>query len=434
MSDNVPLAVEQRAVSAPPATTSTAPPASGDELAVAQATVRRERDAWASSLGRWDLFYAVLFAGTLLIVEASTMSTTARVIAAVALAAMVPWYLLIGRRLILASGPQPEIRGTIYLAGIVVLFAVADSQQPNVWFIAFALCPQCYQLASPRRAIVPAAAMNLIGGASIGYANQSRGGIESAAGLAICGIAFLLVYSGYITRIITQSDERANLIAQLDATRAELSQVSREAGVMAERQRLATEIHDTLAQGFSSILMLIQAADAQLGPEAGTARRQLDLAAQTARENLAEARSLVTGLAPAHLEASTLADALRRITERCGAESGIAASFGLAGDDRPLSAATEVVLLRAGQEALANVRKHAVAAAVTVRLAYACDRVRLEVTDDGTGFDPALVSGGYGLRGMRTRVDEAGGTVTVRSAPTRGTSVLVEVPVPEVAA
>jgi signal transduction histidine kinase len=87
------------------------------------------------------------------------------------------------------------------------------------------------------------------------------------------------------------------------------------------------------------------------------------------------------------------------------------------------------VLLRAGQEALANVRKHAAAGSVAVCLRYASDFVRLEVTDDGSGFDPAQVNGGYGLSGMRARVDEAGGTVAVRSAPAQGTSVQVEVPI-----
>jgi signal transduction histidine kinase len=197
---------------------------------------------------------------------------------------------------------------------------------------------------------------------------------------------------------------------------------------MAERQRLAGEIHDTLAQGFSSILMLIQAAEAQLELSPETARSQLGLAAQTARENLAEARTLVGGLASAQLQAGTLEDALRRITERASAELGLQATFATDGTSRRLSAATEVVLLRTGQEALANVRKHAGAHNVAVQLCYSGDSVRLEVTDDGAGFDPALVNGGYGLRGMRARVDEAGGTFAVRSAPCEGTFVQVEVP------
>ena len=384
-------------------------------------------DAWDTGMARWDLFYGIVFAATMIIVLVSSHGSS-RIVATCALAAMLPWYLLVGRPHILSAESQPSARGTIYLVGVLVLYAAAASQDPNTWYLAFALIPQCYLVTSARRAVWPAIALNLIGAVSVGYANRSASGIAIAAGLAAFGIAFAVVYSGYIVRIIEQSAERADLIAQLETTRAELAEVSRQAGAMAERQRLATEIHDTLAQGFSSILMLLQAADAQLERAPGGARAQLDLAAQTARENLAEARSLVSGLASAQLEAGTLTDALRRVASRSGAELGIDASFELAGPDRALPAATEVVLLRTGQEALANVRKHASATTVAVRLCYATDLVRLEVTDDGVGFDPTAVNGGYGLRGMRGRVAEAGGTVTVRSAPGEGTSVLVEVP------
>lgn len=124
-------------------------------------------------------------------------------------------------------------------------------------------------------------------------------------------------------------------------------------------------------------------------------------------------------LAAAQLDGGTLPDALRRLSQAPGAD----ASFGLSGTPRPLPMATEVVLLRVCQEALANVRKHACAQSAAVRLGYTPDAVRLEVSDDGTGFDPARVNGGFGLRGMRTRVAEAGGTLTVRSSPGTGTQV-----------
>ena len=384
-------------------------------------------DAWDTGMARWDLFYAIVFVAALIIVEVSSHGTQ-RVVGLGALAAMLPWYLLVGRPHILSAESKPSVGGTVYLTGIVALFAVAASQDPNTWYLAFALCPQCYHVTTARRAIVPAVALNLIGAASVGYAEHSGSGVAIAVGLAAFGIAFAVIYSGYMLRIIEQSTERADLITQLEATRAELAGVSREAGALAERQRLASEIHDTLAQGFSSILMLMQAAEAQLERSPGTARGQLELAAQTARDNLAEARTLVSGLAPAQLQAGTLTDALRRITGRSAAELGIDARFEIAGPDRALPAAIEVVLLRTGQEALANVRKHAAASTVTVLLCYSADVVRLEVTDDGVGFDPAVVNGGYGLRGMRGRVAEAGGIVTVSSAPGDGTSVQVEVP------
>jgi len=341
---------------------------------------------------------------------------------------MAPWYLLLGRPHMRSQSGMMSRRAVAYMTGIVLLFAVADLQAPNAWFMAIAILPQCYHVLPSRRALIPVITMTAIAASSVAYHDQSLSGAITAGALAVAIIAFSMIYGGYVVGIVTQSLERADLISQLEATRAELAEVSRQAGVLAERQRLAGEIHDTLAQGFSSILMLIQAADAQLDHTPDTAHAQLALAAQTARENLAEARTLVTGLASAQLEAGTLTDALRRLTERSAAELGINTTFQASGPERSLPAATEVVLLRTGQEALANVRKHAAATEVTVRLCYTGDQVQLAVTDDGVGFDPAVVNGGYGLRGMRVRVAEVGGSVIVESAPGEGTSVLAEVP------
>jgi signal transduction histidine kinase len=402
----------------------TASPATGNSRATGNSPATG--NAWETTQRRWDLLYGLVFLADVLAVASST--TPHRAVALIALAAMVPWFLLVGRPHLVTAESQLTRRAVIFTVGVVVLFAVADLLAPNTWFLSVALLPLCYQVLPSRVAVIPALAMNAMGAASVAYWEGTLAGVGAGVGLWIGVSAFTVAFGSYIGRIITQSHERASLIAQLEATRAELAEVSRRAGIMAERQRLAGEIHDTLAQGFSSILMLVQAAEAQLELSPATARSQLGLAAQTARENLAEARTLVGGLASAQLQAGTLEDALRRITERTSAELGVQASFAAEGTSRRLPAATEVVLLRTGQEALANVRKHAAARNVAVRLCYAGDRVRLEVTDDGTGFDPAQVNGGYGLRGMRARVDEAGGTVAVRSAPAEGTSVQVEVP------
>jgi signal transduction histidine kinase len=385
-------------------------------------------NAWDTGMPRWDLLYGVVYVAVLAVVAVSAGSAGRTAIAVSAIAAMAPWYFLVGRPHMRSAEGTVTRRAVIYITGLVLLFAVAVLLAPNTWFLSVALLPQCYHALPARRALIPALSMTAFGGISVAYWNRGPHGLETATALFAAIAAFTVAFGGYIGRIITQSDERASLIAQLEATRAELADVSRQAGMMAERQRLAGEIHDTLAQGFSSILMLIQAAEAQLELSPVTARGQLSLAAQTARENLAEARTLVGGLASAQLQAGTLEEALRRITQRAGAELGIRASFSVDGTGRRLPAATEVVLLRTGQEALANVRKHAAAQSVAVRLCYAADSVRLDVTDDGAGFDPALVNGGYGLSGMRARVDEAGGTVAVRSARAQGTSVQVEVP------
>ena len=432
MPDDLPLAPARGRLSMPPCRCA---PSAQPFVAAAQPTIepavpsadRTARNAWDTSLRRWDLLYGLVFAAVFL-VDSSSAAPDHRVLALTALAAMVPWYLLVGRPHVVVAEGKLTRRAVVFMVGLVVLFTVADFQAPNTWFLCVALVPLCYYALPQRAALISALTMNAVGAASIAYWAGTLAGAQTAAGLWIGVSAFTVLVGSNMGQIITQSGERAELIAQLEATRAELAEMSRQAGAMAERQRLAGEIHDTLAQGFSSILMLIQAAEAQLELSPATARRQLGLATQTARENLAEARALVGGLAAAQLQAGTLEDALRRITERARAELGLQASFTTDGTSRRLPAATEVVLLRTGQEALANVRKHAAARTVAVRLCYASDCVRLEVTDDGAGFDPAVINGGYGLRGMRARVDEAGGTIAVRSAPAEGTSVQVEVP------
>src|SRR5207244_2598312 len=126
-------------------------------------------------------------------------------------------------------------------------------------------------------------------------------------------------------------------------------------------------------------------------------------------------RTRVTALTPATLEAGTLGDTVRRVTSATRAQAGIEAHAEVTGTARRLPTGTEVVLLRVCQEALANVRKHAAARQVRVRLCYASSTVRLTVEDDGRGFDPGKPNGGYGLKGMLDRVRQVGGTVEVTS-------------------
>jgi len=394
------------------------------------------RHAWETGDVRWDAFFLLAFAAVLAIVLISTPGS--KVVAGAAMAALVAWYLLVGRPL--WTGQRPgRARAAIYVIGLFGLFGAGQSQNPEVWFLAFAISPQFFFFLNERLAMWLGVALNLFAASLLVYRYPSAGTATVAFGVAAAGGGFSIFYGSWVSRIIEQSAERAGIIDQLEATRAELDAIQHEAGRMAERQRLATDIHDTLAQGFTSILMLIQAAQADLdGSRPGAAGRHLDLAARTARENLAEARVLVEDLSPAQLDGRTLPDALRRLSQVPGVDASSAGlrgttpappvNFDVSGAPRPLPMATEVVLLRVCQEALANVRRHADARSAAVRLDYDPDAVRLEVSDDGAGFDPARVNGGYGLRGMRTRVAEAGGTLTVRSAPGAGTHVSAMVP------
>jgi len=382
--------------------------------------------AWDGGERRWNTYFAVVLAGTLGLIQVAGPATGQnRLVASAALIAMAPWYLFLGRRAMYrrADGVLP---GVVYLCGLVALLAVAEANAGSVTFILLALGPQCFMV-SYGLAIVAVVAMNATGPLIALARGASGAQLQTTIWVAALGTAFSIGFGTWIVRIIDQSAERAELIAQLERTRAELAEVNREAGRLAERDRLASEIHDTIAQGFTSIVMLVQAAEAVIGDDTDRARKQLDLIARTARENLAEARALVAGLAPAALAAAPLADALARLADRAGEESGLRATFEVRGEPRPLGTGAEVVLLRVCQEALTNVRRHAGASSVRVLLSYCDNEVRLEVADDGAGFDPELPAAGYGLRGMRARVSEIGGELTVRSVPGNGTTVLAEV-------
>ena len=160
-------------------------------------------------------------------------------------------------------------------------------------------------------------------------------------------------------------------------------------------------------------MVLLELAESEVDTDPTAARQRLATARETARQNLAEARALVAALTPVDLQAAPLPDAIGRLVERFGTETGLPARLTVTGESRALPANTEVVLLRAAQEALTNVRKHAGAGRVEISL----DGAVLAVADDGAGFDTAAPTGGYGLAGMRRRVEEIGGTVSIASGP-----------------
>lgn len=381
---------------------------------------------------RWEVCYAAVFLVTAVIVEAGPVGAPGRMPVSVALAAMIPWYLFAVRPLTppmpAALRPLPlpaALRATACLAVLVALAAVVLASSPAGWLLAFALCPMFLRTAPGPGGMALVVVLNVV--AFLLAAMREPVLAPAALGAMAFAMGLSFVFSRWMRAVIGQSEERAALITELSQTREQLAAAHHEAGVLAERQRLAGEIHDTLAQGFTSIVTLVQAAAAGLEPDA-PAREHLDLALTTARENLAEARALVTTLSPAQLDGSTLGDAITRAAESAGGGGDTTIRSEVTGCRRQLPTTTEVVLLRVAQEALANVRRHAAARQVDVELRYDDDAVRLTVSDDGQGFDPDAVSGGYGLRGMRERIRQAGGTITVRTAPGEGTVVRAEVP------
>jgi signal transduction histidine kinase len=332
------------------------------------------------------------------------------------------WWALLGRRLYRRRAS--DAAGAGYFVGVFALTTPLLVLVPNCSWVLFALTPQVFmQIDQYLLGNVVASALVLLPALVevIQYGADSGFWVAVAIGVGVAGVSVLINLA--TDQISRQSAERAQLIRELEAGRAEIADLSRQAGVAAERERLAAEIHDTLAQGFTSILTLVQAASSE--PDRDRANGYLDLAAHTARENLGEARALVGALAPPAMRTGSLVDALRRQTTRLTGECGIRAEF-TADELGAVPTPVEVVLLRSAQEALANVRKHSGARTARVSVGGTGDRVLLTVADDGTGFDPAAHSTGFGLRGMRNRVEQVGGTLTVDSGP-NGTTVRVEV-------
>ncbi|MFG1805222.1 sensor histidine kinase [Streptomyces sp. NPDC049040] len=388
---------------------------------------------WERSFLPWDLYFVVVWVGTVLFaLAAETPGPGVRVIAACLFCLPVPWYVWVGRPLLItqstASGTRPAVR---YLVGLVLLFLPPAALVGETRLATFGLVPQCFMLLRVRGALTAVALINTLPVAAWALIwRPDDHDLYYNSVFAVVTLAFSAVVGSWIIRVIEQSTERADLVAELDASRGEVARLSAERGALAERERLSREIHDTLAQGFTSVLMLVQAVETEFEDDPEQARRHLALMAGTARENLAEARALVADNAPAGLDGGSLPDALRRLAARHTEQTGAPAAVGITGDVRALPAAVEVVALRSCQEALANARRHAgPAVPVTLDLHYAEDTLRLAVRDTGRGFDPAGPPGtGYGLPGLRARAAEMGGTAAVDSAPGRGTAVTVTLP------
>ncbi|MGJ7418553.1 sensor histidine kinase [Streptomyces cinereoruber] len=246
---------------------------------------------------------------------------------------------------------------------------------------------------------------------------------------AAVAVATVLGYQA----LYRESERRRRLIEELIATRAELAAAERHAGTLAERERLAREIHDTLAQGLSSIQLLLRAAERALPPDSPAAGH-IERARRAAQDDLAEARRFVRALAPPDLEHGSLAAALERLCEP-GAEAGPygpRVRFSVSGTPVELPTPYEVALLRIARSALANTVRHASASRAEITLSFMGASVTLDVVDDGEGFEPGAVrpssEGGFGLPAMRSRAESLGGTFTVESAPGQGTAVAVSLP------
>ncbi|WP_327086820.1 sensor histidine kinase [Nonomuraea sp. NBC_01738] len=320
------------------------------------------------------------------------------------------------------GGRTHLVLGRVWLLAVTLCWAALALRAPEFVWLAFPLF-FAYLHLLPVPVAVPGVVV--LTAAAIAASSWHAGGLTPAQVIgptvgAVVATLLALVYKA----LYAESEQRQRLIDDLVATRGRLVQVESDAARLAERERLAREIHDTLAQGMSSIILLLRAARRDLASDSEAAGRRITEAEAAAQDNLEEARNFVRALAPPALQRSSLVGALRGLSTS-GATTKV--RFSLAGTPVPLPAGYDAALLRIAQGALGNVTRHANAAHARVTLTYLDDMVMMDVYDDGQGFEPEAVSG-FGLRAMRERAESLGGTLTVESAPGEGTAVAVALP------
>lgn len=351
--------------------------------------------------------------------------------------------------------PDGSRRGTAFLVVAALVLGLGVASAPMLATVQAVTYPLAWRLADGVRHAI---------GASVGIALAvglgtvvAHGGIAagwfSGGVTAALSLAFAIGMGLWITRIWEYGDERARLVTELTAAQEQIAALNRDRGAAAERERVARDIHDTLAQTLTGLVLLAERAGRQARTgQSEAATRSVEAVETVARDALAEARALVARTAAVPAEPA-FAEAVERLVAHFRADAGLAIDLDVGCDADPHDREAQIVLLRCLQEALSNVRKHAGASrvAVTVRAdatgatgteatgATGTDAAGtpgtpgtagtvLEVRDDGAGFDPAAPRTGFGLDGMTERAALAGGAVRVASAPGWGTTVTVTLP------
>lgn len=338
---------------------------------------------------------------------------------------------------IVALGRRPEV----WLATVTALWVALMLLHPDFTWLAFPLFFLHMHLLRIWHGLLSVVVLT---GVVVAAQWWSLGAAEVAALLgpgfgAAAAVVMTLAYQA----LYAENQQQRTALEQLRLTREELVASQREAGAMAERERMAREIHDTLAQGFSSVVLLSRAAESSLSStDYCAAREQVATIRSTAGENLEEARRFVTSLQSGQSERQPLAESLQRACQSVEAQAaargdGLRCRLAINGDPVPLPAAQGVALLRAAQASLSNVVQHAQASTAVITLTYLGEAVLLDVVDDGAGFDVDQVPGpradgsGYGLVSVRERIEALGGEFRAESTPDSGTAVAVRLPAGE---
>lgn len=377
----------------------------------------------------WDVYFTAVMVGVI-VLALLTGPAEWRWLTAVLMASIVPLHFGLVRRYVRTEGSEPGWLGPFTLTALVLALTLpAIIINPNLTWMVIGVAPLCFMSLGSLFA-VPVIGVLLL------FPSLLKGllGLEEWSGVGLTFLinglvlGYALWFGTWFERIIDQSWERYTLIERLRRSQEEAARLSEQTGALSERERLAREMHDTLAQGFTSIIALTQAVESELDSDPATARRHLALMRETAAENLAETRAMVAARQSVRLDDEGLDASIRRISERLGRELDISVTAEVTGAPEELPNDLQICLLRTAQEALANVRKHAAARSARVTLAYTDVGVVLTVADNGRGFDAALPVRGNGLANMRHRAESVDGVLEIDSTPDDGTTVRLVLP------
>ncbi|OKI56048.1 sensor histidine kinase [Micromonospora sp. CB01531] len=370
------------------------------------------------------LFVALLLVGAVR-AAGSGRPPVGVLITAVALVAL--WYLL---GVVLARRARRPVVAGLWFAGLAAGWIGLAALSVDFVWLAFALFLLAMQLLP--RVLGPLVVAGLAAVAVAAFsAHQGRLSLPAVLGPVIgAGVAVVIMT---VYRDLRQQNElTARLLADLTAAQGQLAAAQRHAGMLAERERLAGEIHDTVAQSLSTIVLLVKSAAGRWLDAPAAAHRQLDAAVEAAQSALEDTRRLLRALTPAPLAGRPLTEALGHLVDD-SRRLGLDARITVDGLPYALPTLVEVALLRVGQEATANVRAHAAASRVDLTLTFLPGAVSLDVVDNGRGFDPdqpfsPTTGTGLGLATMRRRLASVGGTLVVESAPGQGTAISAAIP------
>ncbi len=389
-----------------------------------EAVGMRADDATATTWARnrWlHVFFAATMVMTIVIAVAGWSPWATRWPAFLTVAVLVLAYATYGHR----GYDQPRA-AQAFVPLLLVAAVVLPAVTPSAAFVQCILFPLVWtQSHRVRSGVLLSVAVGVLSGVGLQVSGGSDALIATVLIEAVSVVGTCAIGS-WITSVSKLSEERRRLVDELRVSQASLAEAHRTAGVTSERERLAREIHDTVAQNLAGIVMLTERARKDLADDrVDVLDERLTVLEESARAALEESRVLVAAGA-AGTTRDTLAGALHRLGERHTRETGTPVAVEAA--DVPLERDAQVVLLRVAQEALANVRAHAGAASVQVGLIGEPHQTVLRIIDDGNGFDSTAQSAGRGLRGLRERLALAGGTCSIESTHGGGTVVRATLP------